>query len=100
MIIFYIIDYFLYIVDKAITTLQNIVEQFKIYGDIFSFLFSIKKLKPLVCVLLKEKHLNLENYLKHDNLLDIDGLDLFSKLNILKKIIGLKNDKHFFKCLK
>jgi len=25
--------------------------------------------------------------------LDLDGLDLFSKLNILKKIIGLENDK-------
>jgi len=24
---------------------------------------------------------------------DLDGLDLFSKLNILKEIIGLKNDK-------
>ena len=45
------------------------------------------------CVLLKEKCLNLEKYLKHDNLLDLDGLDLFSKLNILKEIIWLKNDK-------
>ena len=34
-----------------------------------------------------------EKYLKHDNLLDLDGLDLFSELNILKEIIGLKNDK-------
>ena len=31
--------------------------------------------------------------LKHDNLLDVDRLDLFSKLNILKEIIGLENDK-------
>jgi len=31
----------------------------------------------------------------HDNLLDLDGLDLFSELNILKeiKIIRLENDK-------
>jgi len=47
----------------------------------------------LDCVLLKEKCLNLEKYLKHDNLLDLDGLDLFSELNILKEIIGLENDK-------
>jgi len=47
----------------------------------------------LGCVLLKEKCLNLEKYLKHDNLLDLDGLDLFSELNILKEIIGLENDK-------
>jgi len=84
---------FLYIVDKAITTLQNRFEQFKIYEDIFGFLFSIKNLKLLDCVLLKEKYLNLEKYLKHDNLLDLDGLDLFSELNILKEIIGLENDK-------
>ena len=45
------------------------------------------------CILLKEKCLNLEKYLKHDNLLDLDGLDLFSELNILNEIIGLENDK-------
>jgi len=32
------IDYFLYIVDKKIITLQNGFEQFKIYEDIFYFL--------------------------------------------------------------
>jgi len=35
----------------------------------------------------------LKKYLKHDNLLYLDGLYLFSELNILKEIIGLKNDK-------
>jgi len=39
--------------------------------------------------ILKEKCLNLEKSLKHDNLLDIDGFDLISELNILRKIIGL-----------
>ena len=34
-----------------------------------------------------------EKYFKHDNLFDLNGLDLFSELNILKKIIGLENDK-------
>ncbi|KAL5158733.1 Zinc finger MYM-type protein 1 [Glycine soja] len=87
------IDYLFYIVDKAITTLQSIFEQFKIYEDIFYFLFRVKKLKLLDCTLLKEKCLNLEKSLKHDNLLDVDGLDLFSELNILKEIIGLENDK-------
>jgi len=28
-------------------------------------------------------------------LLDIDGFDLFSELDFLRKIIGLKNDKSF-----
>jgi len=87
------IDYILYITDKAITTLQNRFEQFKIYEDILGFLFSVKKLKSLGCVLLKEKCLNLKKYLKHDNLLDLDDLDLFLELNILKEIIGLENYK-------
>ena len=39
-----------------------------------------------------ESYLN-EKQLKHDNLLDLDGLDLFLELNILKEIIGLENDK-------
>jgi len=83
----------LYIVDKIITTLQSRFEQFKIYEDILGFLFSVKKLKLLDCTLLKEKCLNLEKSLKHDNLLDVDGLYLFLELNILKEIIALENDK-------
>ena len=31
--------------------------------------------------------------MKHDNLLDLDSLDLFLELNILKEIIRLENDK-------
>jgi len=42
---------------------------------------------------LKEKCLNLDKYLKHDNLFDLEGLNLFSELNILNEIIGLENDK-------
>ena len=57
------------------------------------FLFIVKRFKLLDCTLLKEKCLNLEKSLKHDNLLDVDGLDLFLELNILKEIIGLQNDK-------
>jgi len=56
----------------------NKFEQFKIYEDIFGFLFSVKKLKSLDYTFFKEKCLNLEKSLKHDNLLDIDGFDLFS----------------------
>jgi len=59
------------------------------YRRIF-FLFSAKKLKSLNFTFFKEKYLNLEKSLKYDNLLDID---LFSKLHILREIIGLKNDK-------
>jgi len=39
------IIYLLYIIVETITTLQNKFLKFKIYEDIFDFLFGIKKLK-------------------------------------------------------
>jgi len=61
--------------------MYGIIQNFK---NIFLvFLFSIKKLKSLGCVFLKEKCLNFEKYLKYENLLDLDLLDLFLELNIL-----------------
>jgi len=74
----------LYIIDQAIIALRNRFEQFKIYEDIFSFLFSIKKLKSLNSNNLKEYCLNLERSLKHNNHSDIERLDLFTEL---KKIV-------------
>jgi len=60
----------------------------------------MNKKEQMFCVLLcvdisflKENCLNLEKYLKHDNLLDIDRFDLISELNILREIIGLENYK-------
>ena len=41
------IDYFLYIVNKAISSIENRFEQFQIYEDIFGFLFNFTKLKSL-----------------------------------------------------
>ncbi|XP_045802280.1 zinc finger MYM-type protein 1-like [Trifolium pratense] len=85
-------DYFLYILDHAITSFQSRFEQFKIYQDIFGFLFSIEKLRSLEIENLKECCLNLECSLKHNDNSDIDGLDLFSELKILREIIHVEND--------
>jgi len=55
-----------------------------------------KKSKCLVyCIyfIFERKMLKTWKFLKHDNLLNIDGFDLISELNILREIIGLKNDK-------
>ena len=41
------IDYFLYIVDKTNTSFQSRFEQFKMYNNIFGFLFGIEKLRSL-----------------------------------------------------
>ena len=84
------IDYFLYIVDKAISSIENRFEQFQIYEDIFGFLFNFTKLKSLDDDSLQKYSLKLEDFLKHDIYYDIDGLDLFSELNILKEILQIK----------
>ena len=78
------IDYFLYIVDKAISSIEDKFEQFQIYEDIFGFLFNFTKLKSLDDDSLQKYYLKLEYFLKHDVYYDIDGLDLFSELKVLK----------------
>ena len=71
-------------VDKAISSIENRFEQFQIYEDIFDFLFNFTKLKSLDDDSLQKYCLKLESFLKHDVYYDIDGLYLFSKLNVLK----------------
>jgi len=86
------VDYFLYIVDKAIFSLQNRFEQFEAYENIFGFLFSGKKLRSLNDGNLKTHCLNLEFFLKHNNQSDIDGLDLFSELKVLREIVQVEDN--------
>ncbi|XP_070014487.1 uncharacterized protein [Nicotiana sylvestris] len=86
------VDYFLYIVDKAIFSLQNRFEQFEAYENIFGFLFSGKKLRSLDDGNLKTHCLNLELFLKHNNQSDIDGLDSFSELKVLREIVQVEDN--------
>ena len=88
---FFRIDYFLYIVDKAISSIENRFEQFQIYEDIFGFLYNFTKLKSLDGDSLQTYCLKLEDFLKHDIYYDIDSLDLFSELNVLKEILQKKD---------
>ena len=78
------IDYFLYIVDKTISLIENRFEKFQIYEDIFGFLFNFTKLKSLDDDSLQKYGLKLESFLKHHVYYYIDCLDLFSKLKVLK----------------
>ncbi|XP_020270448.1 zinc finger MYM-type protein 1-like isoform X1 [Asparagus officinalis] len=79
------IEYFLYIVDESLCSIESRFEQFKTYEKIFGFLFDLKKLKALDDVELKEYCLTLESALKYDEHLDINGLDLFSELRVLRE---------------
>ncbi|XP_062099617.1 uncharacterized protein LOC133805448 [Humulus lupulus] len=85
------IDYFLYLIDQIICSLKNRFEQFQVYENIFGFLFNMKKLKVLDEDGLKDHSLNLEDVLKYNGLSDIDGLDLFSELKVLRKIFPNEN---------
>ena len=78
------IDYFIYIVDQPISSIQSRFEKFQIYENIFGFLF--KKLKLLDDDGLQNKYLNLEGFLKHD----LDGLNLFLELKVLKEILQIE----------
>lgn len=51
---------------------------------IFFFLFSITKIRSLDNEKLREHCLNLERSIDHNENSDIDELDLFTELNILK----------------
>ena len=85
----YRINYFIYLVDQVLFSLQSRFEQLKMYKDNFGFLYNVEKLKLLDDDNLKKNCLNLEDFLKHDMLSDIDGLDLFSELQVLKEIINV-----------
>ena len=83
------INYFLYIVDQAISSIESRFEQFQIYEDIFGFLCNFEKLKALDDNSLNKYCLNLESFLKHDVYYDIDSLDLCSKLIVLKEVVQI-----------
>ena len=80
------INYFICIVDQSISSFESKFEQFKRYEDIFGFLHDLKKLKSLDDNCLKTSCLNLESFLKQDTSFDLNGLDLFSELMILKEV--------------
>ena len=75
------------IVDQAISSIESRFEQFQIYEDIFGFLFNFEKLKAIDDNRLKKDCLNLECFFTHETYSDIDCLDLFSELKVLKEVL-------------
>ncbi|XP_070668502.1 uncharacterized protein [Malus domestica] len=81
------VDYFIYIVDQARTSLHIRFEQFQKYEETFGLLFNLKKLKDVDNDSLKGFCINLEGCLKHGEYSDIDGKDLFIELRILRETL-------------
>ncbi|CAN6547636.1 unnamed protein product [Malus baccata var. baccata] len=80
-------DYFLVIVDIALSQLKHRFEQLKAFEYIFGFLFDAPKLISLDDQQLKENCMNLEAHLKHGNTMDVDGADLCSELQVLQMML-------------
>ena len=83
----YRVNYFLYIVDQAIYSLNSRFEQFQKYEDIFGFLFDLHKLHIADDDCLKSCCDKLEIFLRHNMDSDIDGNELFSELKIVRKCL-------------
>ncbi|GKB11402.1 zinc finger MYM-type protein 1-like protein [Tanacetum coccineum] len=80
-------DYFLILVDMALTQLNSRFEQMKYFESIFGFMFDASKLFYLDDTNLKECCSNLESALTNDKDCDIDGNDLFMELQILQDML-------------
>ena len=79
------INYFLYIVDKAITSFEIRFEQFKTYEENFLLLFDFDKLRSTDRAGLKSFCANLTNILKHEDASDLNVDDLYHDLRMLSQ---------------
>ncbi|CAL8994107.1 unnamed protein product, partial [Prunus brigantina] len=74
------VNYFICVVDMALSSLRSIFEQMQTYEGIFGFLFNSKKLTSLGDEELKICCVKLETTLRNGESFDVDASDLFSEL--------------------
>ncbi|XP_024992448.1 uncharacterized protein LOC112526392 [Cynara cardunculus var. scolymus] len=80
-------DYFLVLVDMALSQLKTRFEQMKIFESIFGFMFDGSRLVNLNDEELKNSCMNLEVALTNGDDCDIDGKYLFMELQILQEML-------------
>ncbi|XP_042460344.1 zinc finger MYM-type protein 1-like [Zingiber officinale] len=78
------VNYFLFIVDQAHSSIEFRFAQFKKYQEIFGFLFNVERLQCSDDESLLRSCKNLESSLAHNGCSDVNGDDLFSELTFLK----------------
>ncbi|XP_048504198.1 uncharacterized protein LOC125499433 [Beta vulgaris subsp. vulgaris] len=81
------VNYFLYIVDQAIVSLNKRFEQYQEYENIFGFLFSSKKLYSFDDESLRSYCRGLEKAMEKDGQSDIDRLELYFELQMIKECL-------------
>ncbi|XP_052619612.1 uncharacterized protein LOC111878296 [Lactuca sativa] len=79
------VNYFLYIVDQAISSLETRFEQFKEYDKVFGFLFP-HKLRGTEDKDLKSSCHRLEKALKFEERSDIDADELYTELKLFETL--------------
>ncbi len=85
------INYFIPIVDQAISSLTRRFEQYQHYQKNFGFLFTADSLRSLDNTSLKSSYDNLEAALKRDEKSDIDANELYTELRFLQDFIPKEN---------
>ncbi|XP_026419447.1 zinc finger MYM-type protein 1-like [Papaver somniferum] len=80
-------NYFLYIVDSAMSSFRTRFEQFQMYEEIFGFLYDLNKLKYMSEDELMSACVALEAYLKHGRSSDIDGRELCMELIVMRIVL-------------
>ncbi|XP_076920463.1 uncharacterized protein LOC143581591 [Bidens hawaiensis] len=83
------VNYFLYIIDQAITSLETRFDQFKNYEKLFGFLFP-QNLRRIENEILKLSCNLLEKALKFEERLDIDGEELYMELSSLDTLYTME----------
>ncbi|XP_050920114.1 uncharacterized protein LOC127137729 [Lathyrus oleraceus] len=84
----FMVNYFLYLVDQAVVSLNKRFEQYQKYESIFGFLFISHKLQSLDDATLKSCCTNFEQALKHNEQSDIDVNEFFAELKLLREMLS------------
>ncbi|XP_074299079.1 uncharacterized protein LOC141630102 [Silene latifolia] len=84
-------NYFLFLIDQAISSLKTRFEQYQEFENIFGFMFTIEKVSSLDDSILESCCLNLENTLKNNGQSDIDGHALYLDLKFFREFMPDKN---------
>jgi hypothetical protein len=80
------VNYFFYLVDQAIESLNKRFEQYQQYEIVFDFLFTSQNLQSLDNPTLEICCSHFEEALKHNEQCDIDGKELCMELRLLREM--------------
>ncbi|XP_074299909.1 uncharacterized protein LOC141631087 [Silene latifolia] len=84
------VNYFLYLIDQAISSLKKWFEQYQEYENIFGFMFTTDKLYSLDDLELESCCVNLENMLRNNDESDIGGKALCVDLKLFREFMPKK----------